>query len=439
MAANIDQIIQVNISQQTQAVPQDGFGIPLIMGPSNRFSELVRYYTDSADMLADGFLTSDPEYIHAVEAFEQDLRPQEVGVGKYTVAVAQEDDVTVNTVVDSVVYSVTINSVVYSFNSGVGATQGSILAGLKAVIDAATLTFLATSIVSTTLKLIATAAGQGFTTTVTARLTLAHAVANHSIVTDIQALQDVSDIWYGLNIVSKLTPDIKQCAAYIESQKKIFIASSADAGILTSSATDIASILKGLAYKRTALLYLADPSTGPDAAWTGGQLPQVPGASTWKFKTLAGISPSDLTNTQSQNARGTSTVPGKNCNTYETVGGVGITREGFMVGGQFIDVTIGIDWLESTMQTNVFSSLVNLPKVPYTDQGASVIESAIRATLQTGADNGLIDASSITVSVPKVADVPANTRAQRILTPAKFSCRFTGAFHYIVINGIVTV
>lgn len=348
MSSQLDAIVQVTITQQTQAVQQASFSIPLIIGTSNRFVDLIRYYTGTAGMLSDGFLITDPEYIYASKAFSQAISPKQVGIGKYT-------------------------------NSG-------------------------------------------------------------SLVTDIQAIQGVSDLWYGLSVTSNLAADIEAVAAYIETQLKVFVGASSDAAIITSSSVDVASVLKGLAYKRSALLYSAQANKGPDAAWLGGQLPQVPGASTWKFKQLVGITPDIFTATQRNYAIGVPGTPGKNCNIYETVGGVGITEEGTMAGGQFIDLTVGIDWLTSTMKTNVFSLLVNALKIPYTDQGAAIIQNGVFQTLRQGVANGLIDGSSpITVTVPSVLSVSTTLRAERVLPNVNFSCRLAGALHFVQINGTVTV
>jgi hypothetical protein len=342
----LDQIVSIQISQQTQAVPQQGFGIPLIVGTANRFAEVVRYYTDVAGMLSDGFLVTDPEYIHASKAFSQALRPTQVGIGKYTAL--------------------------------------ALTAGLNAILAA-------------------------------------------------------SNIWYGLVLCSKVKADIEECAAWVETQKKIFIAASADAAVITSATDDVASDLKASSYGRTALIYSATAAQGPDAAWVGGELPKIPGSSTWKFKTLVGITPDTLTASARNYVIGTPGNPGKNANIYETVGGVPITEEGTMASGKFIDVVIGIDWLESTMQNNVFSQLVSVDKVPYTDQGVALIENRIRETLNQGVSNGLIDKSSIVITMPKVLDQPQANRANRILGDCKWSCRLAGALHFVQIQGTVTV
>jgi len=439
----IDQIVNIQISQQTAAVPQEGFGVPLIMGPSNRFSDLVRYYTDPADMLADGFLTSDPEYVKCVEAFEQDLQPTQVGIGKYSAAVAQVETITPDVSSQTVqVYSITINGVAYAFTSDSSPTAAEVVAGLIALINAdANCAFAATG--TTILVLTAKQAGAGGTFVLTSNLNGVQTTANHGIVTDIVALQAVSDIWYGLAICSALASDIEQVASYIETQLKIFIAVTGDAAVKNpSSTTDVGAILMGKSYKRTALVYTANPRSGLEASWLGGVLPTTPGSSTWKFKGAKGITTDKFSQSDRNALIGQPGVPGKNVNIFETVGGQNIFEEGFMCGGQFIDITVGIDWLKSTMQNNVFSLLVQNEKIPYTDIGAAIIENAVRQTLKQGDDDtgsGLIDHTSIVVSAAPVLSQPTADRANRIYRGINWSCRLAGAFHFIVIKGVVTV
>lgn len=443
----IQQIVQVVISQETSAVPQPSFSIPLIMGPSDRFVDLVRYYTSPSGYITDGGLITDPEFIYLSEAFEQALRPSQVGVGKFTASVAQVDTFAVNTIVSSHVYEFTLNGTLISYTAGGSETQQSILTALLAAIATAFPTNPpVTGAVTGTgsgalLTLTSSVPGVAVVyTAVDSDLTHVAVTASHSIVSDIIALQAVSDIWYGLAITSHLASDIEQVANYIETQFKIFIASSSDAGILTSGSTDVASILKAASYKRTALLYSGIPADGPEAAWLGGQLPQVPGASTWKFKTLVGIAPDTFTPTQRTNVIGLPGIPGKNANIYETVGGVPITEEGTMAGGQFIDLTVGIDWLQSTMQTNIYQLLVNAPKIPYTNKGISIIETAVRQTLDQGVANGLIDGTEpITITVPDVLSISDTDRAERLLPNVNFQCRLAGALHFVQVNGVVTV
>lgn len=445
----LDQIVNIVITQQTKAVPQPSFGIPLIVGPTGfGNADVIRAYSSPDAMLDDGFTTSSIEYIYAVAAFSQDLSPELIYVGKRVAVVAQVDTIT-PTAVNSHLYKVTINGTDYSYTSDGSTTVSEIVAGLLALVNADT-SLAVTASGSSTLILTADVAGDGFTTSINAdvNLALVHTTANHGIATDLAAILDDPNgaNWYGLVLCSNTAADIKQAAAYIESQKKIFVAASGDSAIATGATTDVASVLKGLGYKRTALMFSpVSYNLGMDAAWVGGQLPQVPGASTWKFKSLTGILPDFFTAAKRTILIGVPGVSvGKGVNIYETVGGVNITEEGWMVGGQFIDITIGLDELESALQTNIYSMLVNNPKIPYTDKGIAVIENAVQQTLKQRSDDGgtgFLDATTIAITVKAAADIPANTRAQRILpqNAIKFTARLTGAFHFININGVVSV
>jgi hypothetical protein len=454
MPTALDQIVNVNISQQTSAVPQASFGIPLIVGPTGfGNSDVIRYYTSAAAMLLDGFTTGSPEYIYAAEAFEQDLSPTEIGIGKRLPAVAQVDTLMVNTLVATGhAYAFTVNGHVLTYTSA-SDTQQSILTALNVLLAALT-SPPATGVVTgtgagATLTLTSVVPGNPVTyTAVDADMTLANVTPNHGIADDLNAIlaDPLGNNWYGMALCSNVAADIEQAAALTESLKKIFIGATADAAVDTGSTSDVASLLQAKAYRRTALLYSpVSAALGMDAAWLGGQLPQPVGSSTWKFKTLVGIATDTFSATSRARLIGLPGVSlGKGVNIYEKVGGVPITEEGWMVGGQFIDVTIGVDWLESTIQNNVFTQLVNNPKIPYTDKGETVIENAVRQSLKQASDdggNGLLDHTTIVVTTTPVADIPQADRAARILPVGAitFTARLTGAFHFVVINGTVTV
>jgi hypothetical protein len=141
-----------------------------------------------------------------------------------------------------------------------------------------------------------------------------------------------------------------------------------------------------------------------------------------------------LTTTESLNARN------KDANTYEAIAGVNITREGTMASGEFIDVIRGVDWLHARLQERIYSRLVNLDKIPFTDAGIAIIEAEVRAQLQTGIDNGFLTANPApTVTVPLAADVSANDKASRLLPDIEFTAYLAGAVHKVQIDGVVTL
>jgi hypothetical protein len=442
--STIDTLIKINISLLTKAVSQASFAIPLIIGPTNAgWSDKVHAFTDPSSMLEDGFTSSSPEYIYALELYAQEITPAQFLVGRRSAAVFQIDTIT-PIAVNAHIYEVSLGAVNYSYTSDSDATISEIVAGLIALINADS-SSPAIASGTTTLILTAKIAGVGFSTSINADsdMTLVHTVANHGIQDDINAIIAENNTFYGMILCSDDNNDFLQAAALVESLKKIIIFSTNDSSVATSSTTDILSVLKGKNYNRTALMYSPlNYNKGIEAAWIGGQLPQTPGSNNWAYKTLVGISPDNI----SDNARSiligvpVAQIAGKNGNIYQTVGGRDITQMGQMVSGQYIDITIGADWLETTIQANIYTELVNASKIPYTNKGTSILISAVKAAIDQGVKNGLIDGTRpISVTAPNVEDVPFGQRANRVAPNISFSCFLAGAFNAVQVGGVVSV
>lgn len=449
----IDQIVKINISQVTQAVAQASFSIPLIIGPTATSwggTDFVHSYFEPSSMLTDGFTTSSPEYIYALELFEQALTPDEFFVGHRTTAVAQVDTFAVSTLATSHLYQFTLNGLAIAYTSGGSDTQQAILMALLAEIanqyptDAPVTGAVTGSGSGALLTLTSAVAGAGVSySAIDADLAHVLVTANNGIQDDLVNILSKSNDWYGIALCSNVDSDILQLAAAVEALKKIFIGVSNDSDIPTSATDDLASLLKGFSYKRSGLMYSPGSfNKGIEAAWLGGQLPQVPGSNNWAFQTLVGIEPDALTDNQVANLIGNPVagIFAKNVNIYKVLGGKNVTQMGTMAGGQYIDITVGIDWLESTLQSNVFQALTSAAKIPYTDKGVGILLSAVKSAIDQGVVNGLIDgASPIVISAPAVLSVPIAQRANRIAPTISFSCRLSGAFNAVVVSGTVTV
>lgn len=449
MSGNLDTIINVVIAQTTSAIPQPSFSLPLIVGPNA--PRTITYYTDAASMLDDGFTTGHAEYKYAVKAFSQTLSPEGIYVGKRLPAVKQVNTLAVNSLTEGYEYKVTVDGVVCAYTALGGGTEQDALAGLLAEMDADVVTGVVSGTgPSALLTLTAKEFGVAVTySAISTKLTKADVAASHGIVDDMRTImaEAIGNNWYGVSICSNADYDLLQLAAFIETLTKIFIGATADAAVDTDVATDVASVLKALGYNRTALMFSpVSAALGIDAGWLGGQLPQTPGASTWKFKSIIGIAADSFSATSKSRLLGIpGSSTGKTVNIYEEVGGVSITQEGWMVSGQFIDVTIGVDYMTSLIQTAIYAVLTQTAKVPYTDKGVALIENEVRKVLAQVSDapggTGFLDSTTIEVDVKKVADIATASRASRVL-PAnsiKFTARLTGALHFVVINGTVTV
>lgn len=447
--AAIDNVVSVNISSAASPVQQQSFAIPLILGTTNpgwSTGDNIHTYSSPSGMLTDGFTVNSPEYIAASAMFAQTPIPATFKVGKRTATVAQVDTLAVNTVTAGHQYTVTVNGATFNYTAGGGDTQQAILTALNTAIQAGA---PVTGVVAGTggsalLTLTATTPGQAIIYSgVDSLLTKASVTPTNGIAQDLATISLQDNTWYGLFTPSATDADILQASAYAESNNKFYVAVSSTTAISGASTTDVLSQLKAAAYKHMLLLYSpAGIAQGAAAAWGGPQLAQTPGTNNWAYKTLAGITADNLTASQIATIIGSPVagVAGKNGNIYTPVAGVNITQMGVTPSGQYADITVGLDWLRSQIQTNLYQLLVSQPKIPYTDAGVGALISAVRAALDLGVANTLIDGTSVlSVTAPKVASVPDNQRKNRIAPTITFACRLQGAIDSVIVNGTVTI
>lgn len=448
MSTEIEDIVVVNITRETAKITRVGFGTALIFGIHSKFVEDFKEYGSQEAVLED-FIVTDEEAIASGKYFSQELKPEKVLIGKRAANVAQSEVVTVDNIQDNITYTVTINGTAFDFLSDADATDDEITAGLEAAINGGAEPVTATDNVDGTLDLDADVTGEAFTVVVSDDgvgdgLSVANAIANVNVATELSRILQVGATdWFFLINTRRSTEaeqlqDIEESADFIEtlSAPKMYFAAIDQASLKTAVSTDIASILQAKSYDRTVVLYSDDQANYPDAAWVGDGAPHDAGSRTWKFKTLVGITPDTLTDSEIANLKS------KNANFYETVAGVNIiTSEGVVVGGEFIDVIRGSDELQTRMAADIFTRLVNSEKIPFTTNGIGVIESIVRAALQISVNNGFLsdDPNAITVTVPDIDSVPAAEKAVRFLSGIEFSAVLAGAIHKVQIDGKLTL
>lgn len=428
---SLSNIVDVQITRQTQSVSQAGFGTMLIAGVSATFAERLRFY-EGPEGVGEDFDEADPEYLAAAKAFSQNPRPTRVAIGRLDANVAGVSKVTFNQVFDATdEASVDVNGVtctaatIAALASAIDAVEG--IASAVVVANEITVTSEAGySLALSNLVIVSTEGLTGTLSVTTPAVTVA---------TGLSAIEAENNEWYALVLTSKTLADQLAAAAWTEARRKIFFARSDASGVKDgTSTTDIAYRLQAAAYDRTAVIYTGTPNDFIDAAWLGKMLPEAPGSATFKFKTLSGVTVDRLNPTES------AAISAKNANTYETIGGVNIMAEGVMASGEFIDIIIGTDWLQARIQERVYAKLVQLKKIPFTDAGVAVIENEVRAQLNEAIGVSLLAQDPApTVLVPKVADVSPTDKANRYLPDVKFTATLAGAVHKTLIRGTVSV
>ena len=439
--STIDSHVSVTITKETATVSRLGFGTPCVLTYHTRFPELFRTYGNLTEMTDDNFATTDLAYKMAAAIWAQSPKPPQIVVGRRAVAPLRTVKLTprANPLANTA-YAVTINGTVFSFTTDATPTVAEITAGLVALIDAGSENVDATD--NTTDLDIEAADAPGGTPTAGVPFIIDFDMSlfqfqddtvDTGLATELANLQAVYDNWYGLVVDEWGKDGIEALATAVESAgPKIYIAESQDAGIPTFGSVDVASILEGLALDRSAIIFNHDLDPSPAAAWLGKQLPTTPGSTTWKFKTLATVTPSELTTADIARCES------KNCNTYSEVGGINITAEGVMASGEFIDVTRFIDWLTARIKENVFRALAVNDKIPITNAGIQAIVAEIEGVLRQGVFNGGINGDEdLIVTAPLAADIDANDRASRLLPDIEFIATLAGAIHKTTITGKV--
>lgn len=271
---------------------------------------------------------------------------------------------------------------------------------------------------------------------VTSNLSLADLTADPVIATDLAAIQAADADWYGLLLDSNSAAEITGAATWIESAKKLFVWQNSDSASLSgSSTTDIFYTTKAAGYVRSGGIYY--PSIGTNwaaAAWTGEEFPKDAGQSTWMFKTLAGITVYDLTDTQR------AALEAKDGNHYLLAGGIAITGPGESSSGDWLDVVRDLDWLTARLRERQIGVFVANDKVPFTDDGISLLVTAVRAQLTEATDKTVLAKDpKFTLTAPRASAVSAANKRARHLPDVRWSATLAGAIHSVTVSGLVSL
>ncbi|AXL21865.1 DUF3383 family protein [Megasphaera stantonii] len=453
--ANIDRIVNVQISLNTTGISTEGFSTLLCVGPHMYGLTRVSTYTDPNQMIEDGFSAEDALYHMVSDAFAQTPSPAQVKVGRqqvdgFTLSVAQLGAASTYTLtVSNVLSDGTIRDKEYTYTNSSG-SESDILKGILQAITGDSDSVLidndsqADEPSLTQLHLEAKNPGTAFSVKVTSNLQTAMDDTTESITLSMAKIVTSDSDFYGVALASRADEDILAMAEWAEANEKLFgTATAADGAKNSEVTTDIGSQLKAKNYYRTFWFYHALAATEyPECAIMARCFAIDPGGETWANKQLSSITTDGLSETEAL------AVQGKNGNTFEAFRNISITQNGKVAAGEWIDVIRFRDWLAEEIKVNVFNLLINRDKVPYTDAGIAAVEAAVRSALTLGQTRGGIapteyDESEnknlgFTVSVPLASTISPNQKALRILNDVKFTARLAGAIHVVNITGNLT-
>jgi len=191
-------------------------------------------------------------------------------------------------------------------------------------------------------------------------------------------------------------------------------------------------------YDRAINFFHADLTEIPEAALVGAVGSKPVGSVTWKFKTLAGVTPQEYSGGKLQD------LHSKGAIAYVTKAGINQTSEGIVVSGEYIDVIHGKDWIRLNVEQQIQRLLSSSEKVPFTDAGIAQIESVVTNVMETAVRNGIIATDVDGLPLYKVnalsrAEVSATDRAARKYNGLSFEFELAGAIHEAAVKGEILI
>ena len=437
--AELDSIVQIQITRESTPVETASFQIPLVLATHTNFAERTRSYTDFS-AVEDDFDSADEVYKIAQKLFGQTTvgaRPPSIVVGRRQV---NEVVGSVATVTNSTAYTVTIagpasvTPTAFTYTSDSSATAIEIATGLKAAYDAAPIAGITfTNNLDGTFDVAVVTPGSNWSVKASSNLTLTKTAPTETYPDALEAVSDENSTWYAIILDTHDAAIVEAMSDVIQAQRKIMGTSTADPVAITTGTTDIAYKLSAKTADRTFGVYLPTADTEyPEAAWIGAQLAYTPGSNDWDKKRAVGVTRSKINDTARVNLRA------KNCNMYTRVAGVDIFQDGDTFGGSPCDEIIFIDWLYARLQESVYFRMINTLKIPMTNPGLLMIENEIRSVLSQAEANGAID-RGWTVTTPDVLSIPENLRAQRIAGAFVFRARLAGSIRRVRVEGFLSV
>lgn len=241
--------------------------------------------------------------------------------------------------------------------------------------------------------------------------------------------------WRSMVYIGNINQFIKYASRYaeIKKDKLIFIL---DDGTDNSIKTEFSG------RERTVVFYNNSDTTSHGAKTITALVAETAlkevGSFTYKNIPLINVTAANITPTELK------TLHNSNINSYVTKCGVGVTSEGKTMSGEYIDIIDAKDWLILQIEYRLQQALINNDKIPYDNNGISLLESVVVNILQEAYNNGMIaenedGTAAYTVNFAKRSETKASDREKRQYVEGKFSFDLAGAIHSVTVNGTINI
>jgi hypothetical protein len=118
------------------------------------------------------------------------------------------------------------------------------------------------------------------------------------------------------------------------------------------------------------------------------------------------------------------------------------TFEGLTGAGEYLDTTVGLDWVHARIQERVFGLKTSSKKIPYTQKGIDAVQVQVQSVLNdaTISPNTIFSPNPApAATAPRVETIDAADKATRTLPNVTFAATLAGAIHKTQVRGTVTL
>ena len=207
----------------------------------------------------------------------------------------------------------------------------------------------------------------------------------------------------------------------------------------TTPNKELATTLHGL-YDNAFIIVHDEPETYVAEGLISTLAPRQIGSYTWTFKNVQGVPAVKFSNTT------ISEIHTNNASTYIKEAGLLMNSHGVVTSGEYIDVIQSTHYLKAKMAEAVFRVLALNEKVPYTDPGIALIVAEVEVILNLASKPkvGIVAQDQAgnplySITAPRAADVPKNTKAKRILPDIHWRAIIAGAVEHVEIRGVLSL
>jgi hypothetical protein len=163
----------------------------------------------------------------------------------------------------------------------------------------------------------------------------------------------------------------------------------------------------------------------PVAALAGEIGGLTPGAYTVNNMTLKGLTPLELSEDDISNIHGINGI------TFVLSAGDGVCSEGKTSSGEYIDIVDGNDYVKQQLEYRTQKVFNTNLKVPYTNNGIALLESAAIGVMQDAQNKGIVDSFEVTYALRE--NTTAEDRAARRYFGGNCVYTMQGAVHTVEI------